>query len=84
MPLKTAEEDENEEGATASVVSAKETSMGAAVAAVLTELIFPIKEEQRTALKAFPRGQDVPALLRTGFGKSLVKHSSALQLVMWW
>lgn len=82
MPLKTAEEDEREEEATASVVSAKKTSTGAAVAAVLTELdvIFPIKEEQRTALKAFLTrcGQDVPALLWTGFGKSLVKHSSAL------
>lgn len=60
--------------------------MAAAVAAVLTELdvIFPTKEEQRTALKAFLGGQDVPASLRTGVGKSLVKHSSTLQLITWW
>lgn len=83
MPFKTAEEDEKEEEATASVVSAKEATMAVAVAAVLTELdvIFPIKEE---ALKAFLGGQDVAALLRTGVGKSLVKHSSTLQLIMWW
>lgn len=55
MPLKTAEEDQKEEEATARVVSAEETSIGTEVAAVLTEqdVIFPIKEEQRTALKAF-------------------------------
>lgn len=60
--------------------------MAAAAAAVLTELdvIFPTKEEQRTALKAFLGGQDVPALLRTGVGKSLAKHSSTLQLITWW
>lgn len=55
MPLKTAEEDEKEEEATASVVSAKEATMAAAAAAVLTELdvVFPTKEEQRTALKDY-------------------------------
>ncbi len=49
-----------------------ELSMDASIAAVLSELdnISSLKEEQRTAPKAFLGGKDVFALLLTGFGKS--------------
>ena len=45
-----------------------------AIASVISELesISSLKEEQRTALKAFLDEKDVFALLPTGFGKSLI------------
>ena len=51
----------------------KEVSV-AAIASVISELvsISSLKEEQRTALKAFLDGKNVFALLPTGFGKSLI------------
>lgn len=50
------------------MTAAKEVSVDAAIASVLSELdnIYLLKEEQRTALKACHYGKDVFALLRTG------------------
>ena len=49
-------------------------SIDAAISSVLSNLsdIVSLKEHQRTALKAFVGGNDVFALLPTGFGKSLI------------
>lgn len=66
---------------TVSLATAKEMSVDAAIPALLPELdaIFTFKE-QRLALKAFPGGKDVSALVVFGFGKSDVKHHGALRL----
>lgn len=61
-----------------SLAVAKNTGVVAAVAALLSELdgIFTLKEEQRTALRAFLGGQDV--------GKSFDKHRGTSQLAIGW
>lgn len=58
-------------------VATKEISVDTAVAVVLSELdgIFALKDEQRTAQKAFLGGEGVFSLRLTGFGKSLVEHT---------
>lgn len=71
--MKTAEQDQEEEAATATLettVAAKEISADPA-----TELVgvVTLKEEQRVALKAFQDRKRVFVLLPTGFGKSRVK-----------
>ncbi|ROK23451.1 ATP-dependent DNA helicase Q-like 3 [Anabarilius grahami] len=45
-----------------------------AIASVIEDIdsAFILKEEQRTAIKAFVDGKDVFAVLPTGFGKSLI------------
>lgn len=72
LPLKTTEDQDG--GATTSCKHGcgKETGVGAGVAEVLSEpiVIFTVKEEQRTAMKAFLGEQHVSALLPTGFRKS--------------
>ncbi len=54
------------------MAAAKEVSLHAAIAAVLSELdnTSSLKEEQRMALKALLDGKDVFVLLPTGFVKS--------------
>eukprot|EP00058_Branchiostoma_floridae_P010328 XP_002595816.1 hypothetical protein BRAFLDRAFT_96790 [Branchiostoma floridae] len=49
-------------------------SIDEAISSVLTKVggISELKHEQRDALKAFVVGEDVLALLPTGFGKSLI------------
>ncbi|XP_035658335.1 probable ATP-dependent DNA helicase RecS [Branchiostoma floridae] len=53
---------------------ARARSIDEAISSVLTEVegISELKREQRDALKAFVGGEDVLALLPTGFGKSLI------------
>lgn len=64
------------------VAAAKEKSVDAAVAALLTELsgIFALKEEQRAALTAFLCGKAVFCFTLDIFGKSSAKHCGASQL----
>lgn len=68
LPLKATEEDNEEEKPTASPAAANEMSLDAAVAAFRSDLdgISPLKEEQRTVLKAPLGRKDVLALLLTG------------------
>lgn len=56
------------------------------VDALLSELdgVFCIEEEQRKAVKAFLVGKDAFSLVSTVFGKSLVKHCGAMQLITGW
>lgn len=62
--------------ATASPANANKMSTDIAVEAVFSKMgiIFALREEQRTAMKAFPGGQHVLILLTTLVGKSLVSH----------
>lgn len=62
---------------TAASAAAKEVSVAAAVAAVLSELvgIFTLKETQNSSQDSFLGGH-VFTLFPTVFGKSLVKHSA--------
>lgn len=59
------------------MAAAKDVMMDAAIGTDLSEVdgIFTLKEEQKSALKAFLGGQWSFALLMTGF-KSYVKHCS--------
>lgn len=77
LPLRATGEDEEEiQKVSASVAAANEVSADAAAAPVLSEAddIFTLKEEQRTAPKAFMSGK---ALLPTDFGKSCETHRSS-------
>lgn len=78
QPLKAPEVKQE---ATASIADAKEISVKAAVAPVLSELDgnVTLKIEQRMALKVVFRGKDVTSL-QAGFGKSLPKHHSTSRL----
>lgn len=66
------------------LAAVQENRVDAAVFAVVPELdgLFTVKEEQRTVLKAFLRGNNVFTLLPTGFGQSSVKYCSALRPAM--
>lgn len=88
LPLKDIKEEEEEEvyeviqEGNASLAAANEISLDVVVASVLSELhfVFLSKEEQGPALKGFLSGEEVFALLPTGFGKHFVKNRSTLQL----
>lgn len=67
------------------MAAAKEISVGAAIAVVLSGLggIFTLKETQKTTVGVF-LGEHVSALLPTGLGKSLAQHCSAQWLATRW
>ena len=53
-----------------------ETALAATIEEI--DLVFPLKEEQETALKAFLCKKDVFAVIPTGYGKSLIYWLSLL------
>lgn len=76
LPLKTTKEDRKDKHeAFASLATAADSSMDAAVAAIFSEMdaVFSLKEEQRTVLKVVLGRKDVFELFSTVFGKSLAK-----------
>ena len=62
-----------------------ELSIDSAISSVLSDLesLSSLKEEQRTALKAFLSGKDIFALLPTGFDKSFIYQLAPL-VRGWW
>ncbi|KAK7912488.1 hypothetical protein WMY93_012699 [Mugilogobius chulae] len=60
------------------MASEKERIFEAALSAVLNEVDMILKKPQETALKAFLLGNDVSAVLPTGFGKSLIYQLAPL------